>query len=211
MAVSPLSKLLIGMLSLTSAAGFAAELSSARAYTWSADVLNSDFRSESLQLSGNVRVTQGDLSIEAQSATATNFRSDNSEWMFNKEVRIRSQQADLTSDTASASFVKGQIATARAEGAPAQFQQNNAPAGGLVRGRAGVIEYDFESGTVRLTDEVWFSNGKDEFRGDVVIYDIRQERVQINPGGQAPGRVQGVIRPRASADEEQSDGRGDGA
>jgi lipopolysaccharide export system protein LptA len=46
---------------------------------------------------------------------------------------------------------------------------------------------------VTLTDNVWFSNGKDEFRGDVVIYNVRDERVQINPGGQ--GRVHGVIRP----------------
>jgi lipopolysaccharide export system ATP-binding protein len=47
---------------------------------------------------------------------------------------------------------------------------------------------------VKLTDNVWFSNGKDEFRGDVVIYNVRDERVQINPGGQ--GRVRGIIRPR---------------
>jgi len=47
--------------------------------------------------------------------------------------------------------------------------------------------------TVKLTDQVWFSNGKDEFRGDVVIYNVRDERVKINPGGQ--GRVRGIIRP----------------
>jgi hypothetical protein len=41
---------------------------------------------------------------------------------------------------------------------------------------------------------VWFSNGKDEFRGDVVIYNVRDERVQINPGGSS-NRVRGIIRP----------------
>ena len=61
----------------------------------------------------------------------------------------------------------------------------------------GVIEYDFDAGVVKLTDQVWFSNGKDEFRGDVVIYNVRDERVQINPGGQSPARVhQAIIRPR---------------
>ena len=48
-----------------------------------------------------------------------------------------------------------------------------------------MIEYDFVAGIVKLTDNVWFSNGKDEFRGDVVIYNVRDERVQINPGGQS--------------------------
>jgi hypothetical protein len=63
-----------------------------------------------------------------------------------------------------------------------------------VRGRAGVIEYDFGKGIVKLTNQVWFSNGKDEFRGDVVIYNVRDERVQINPGGSS-NRVRGIIRP----------------
>jgi lipopolysaccharide export system protein LptA len=37
---------------------------------------------------------------------------------------------------------------------------------------------------------VWFSNGKDEFRGDVLIYNVRDERVQ------SQGRVRGIIRPQ---------------
>ena len=66
-----------------------------------------------------------------------------------------------------------------------------------MRGRAGVIEYDFVAGIVKLTDDVWFSNGKDEFRGDVVIYNVRDERVQINPGrpGAACAASSGRITP----------------
>ena len=51
------------------------------------------------------------------------------------------------------------------------------------------------NGVVRLQDHVWFSNGKDEFRGDVVLYNVRDERVQINPDGGSSGRVRGIIRP----------------
>jgi lipopolysaccharide transport protein LptA len=162
-------------------------------FAWSADVLNSDFRSDTLDLSGNVRVTQGPMSIESGSARARDFRSDNSHWTFEQAVHIRTAEADLKSSTASAAFVKGQIAGARVEGSPAQFEQIGGAPDRQVRGRAGVIEYDFGAGIVKLTNQVWFSNGKDEFRGDVVIYNVRDERVQINPGGQ--GRVHGVIRP----------------
>lgn len=165
-------------------------------FTWSADVLSSDFRSDTLDLSGNVRVTQGPMSIEAGAATARDFRSENSRWLFQKSVHILTSEADLQSSTASASIVAGQLAQARVEGSPAQFEQRGGRAGGQVRGRAGVIEYDFAAGIVKLTDQVWFSNGKDEFRGDVVIYNVREERVQINPGGQASGRVRGIIRPQ---------------
>ena len=165
-----------------------------RAFAWSADVLNSDFRSDTLDLSGNVRVNQGPMSIEAHAATAADFRSDNSRWTFKDDVRIRTAQAELRSTSAIASFVKGQIAVARAEGSPAEFEQKSDVADRQVRGRAGVIEYDFTNGVVRLQDQVWFSNGKDEFRGDVVLYNVRDERVQINPGGSS-GRVRGIIRP----------------
>jgi lipopolysaccharide transport protein LptA len=108
-------------------------------------------------------------------------------------VHIVTSEAELQSDSASAAIVGGQMARARVEGAPAQFEQRGGRTDGQVRGRADVIEYDFIAGIVKLTDNVWFSNGKDEFRGNVVIYNVRDERVQINPGGE--GRVHGIIRP----------------
>jgi lipopolysaccharide transport protein LptA len=159
-----------------------------------ADVVTSDFRSNTLEFSGNVRVTQGPMSIQAGAAKADDFRSENSRWSFEKSVHIVTAEADLQSDSANAAVVGGQLSRARAEGSPAQFQQRGGSADRQIRGRAGVIEYDFAAGIVKLTDQVWFSNGKDEFRGDVVIYNVRDERLQINPGGQ--GRVQGIIRPQ---------------
>ena len=166
------------------------------AFNWDAEVVTSDFRTDTLEFSGNVRVTQGPMSIQAGAAKATDVRSENSRWSFQKSVHIVTSEAELESDSASAAVVGGQLARARAEGSPAQFEQRGGRADRQVRGRAGVIEYDFIAGIVKLTDNVWFSNGKDEFRGDVVVYNVRDERVQINPGGQ--GRVRGIIRPQST-------------
>jgi lipopolysaccharide transport protein LptA len=182
------------LLLLASTSSPAAEAVLERSFAWSADVLSSDFRSDTLDLSGNVRVTQGPMSIQAGSAKADNIRSDNSRWKFLDSVHIRTAEADLKASTASAVFSDGRLADARVEGSPAQFEQLGGAADRHVRGRAGVIEYDFLAGVVKLTDQVWFTNGKDEFRGDVVIYNVRDERVQINPDGQ--GRVRGIIRPQ---------------
>ena len=172
-------------------------------YTWSADVLSSDFRTNTLELKGNVRVMQGPSSIEAQTAKGLNFRAESSRWTFEKGVRIRTGEADLFSDLATAGIINGQFADARIEGAPARFEQIGGTANRQVRGRAGVIEYDFTTGVVKLTNQVWFSNGKDEFRGDVVIYNLRDERVQINPGGSS-NRVRGIIRPTNGAAKPRS-------
>lgn len=194
------------ILALAALLAFALMLPRARAaapsqedFLWSADVLNSDFRSDTLDLSGNVRVTQGDKSIRAGVAKAQDLRAARSRWQFEQAVQIRTSEAELSSSSASASVVDGRIADARIEGSPARFQQR-APSGDQqISGRAGVIEYDFTTGIVKLSRQVWFSNGQDEFRGDVVIYDMRDERVQINPQGESNGRVQGIIRPRNSA------------
>ena len=161
---------------------------------WDAKVVTSDFRTDTLEISGDVRVTQGPMSIEAGAAKAKDVRSQNAHWTFENAVHIVTSEAELQSDTASAAVVGGELARARAQGSPAQFAQRGGKTDAQVRGRAGVIEYDIAAGIVTLTDNVWFSNGKDEFRGDLVIYNVRDERVQINPGGQ--GRVRGIIRPR---------------
>jgi len=182
--------------------------SSDAGYTWDADVVVSDFKSNILELSGNVRVLQGPSSIEAQTAKGRGEKAENSRWSFEKAVRIRTPEADLFSDLATAAIVNGQFADARIEGAPARFEQVAGAANRQVRGRAGVIEYDFNTGVVKLSNQVWFSNGKDEVRTDVLIYNIREQRVQA---GGSSNRVRGIIRPNNSAKPKNNSGGANGS
>lgn len=166
----------------------------------SADVVNSDPRNDVHVMSGNVRVTQGAMSMEAEQATATDLQSDHSRWTFERSVHITTADADLKSNSASAVFAGGQLTEAVIKGSPASFEQRNPSADKNVRGRANVIEYDFAKGTVKLTDNVWFNYGGNEFRGNTVVYDLKDERVTVNSAGvntdgKAPGRVNITIRP----------------
>lgn len=162
----------------------------------SADVLNSDTRNDVHVLTGNVRITQGQMSMQAQQATATAMQTDHSRWTFEHDVRIHTAEAELRSDSANAAFVDGRIATAVARGTPAYFEQRSADVAKNVRGRANLIEYDFAKGSVRLSQNVWLSYGGNEFRGDVVVYDVKDEKVVVNPDGQSSGnRVNITIRP----------------
>jgi lipopolysaccharide transport protein LptA len=163
---------------------------------WRADVLSSNLAKEVLELEGNVRLAQGPTSITASQARVDAFRSDNSRWTFQRSVIIRTAEAELRSNVAKAAFANGAIADAHVEGTPAEFQQlNPKQADRQIRGRAGVIEYDIANGVVTLTGNVWFGYGKDEFRGDTVIYSIHDQTVRVNPGGKSPGGVRGTLRP----------------
>ena len=49
-----------------------------------------------------------------------------------------------------------------------------------------------------MTQDVWFSYGGNEFRGDTVLYNLNDERVTVNPGGSSKnsgGRVNITIKP----------------
>lgn len=164
-----------------------------------ADIVHVDPRKDIQELLGNVRISQGNVSLQAQKATAQGMQGEHGRATFDRSVHISTAEAELRSETASASFEGGQIAEAVAKGAPASFEQRNTSNDKRVRGRANTIEYDFTTGTVKLTDNVWFSQGGNEFRGDTLIYYVRDERVVMNPGGTQSGRVNITIRPRNGA------------
>lgn len=174
-----------------------------------ADLVTSDQRKDFHELSGNVRISQGEMSMEAEKATARAMQTDHSSWTFDRSVRIKTADANLASDSATATFANGQIAEATAKGTPATFEQRNATAEKRVQGRANNIQYDFGKGTIKLTDNVWFSQGGNEFRGDTLIYYVREERVVMNPGGKQSGRVNITIRPRNGASGKDTTGAAD--
>ena len=158
-----------------------------------------DMRKDEHHFEGNVSISQGPMSITSDRATAQGAsQSDTSRWTFERNVHVKTADADLQANTAVANVVKGAIANAMVKGTPAVFQQRNAAADKQVRGRAGQIDYDFLRGVVKLTDDVWFTYGGNEFRGAVVVYDLRQERVIVNPPGSNQGRVNITVRPRPS-------------
>jgi lipopolysaccharide transport protein LptA len=161
----------------------------------SADVFTVSFRTDTVDLDGNVHIEQGPNSITAERATAADTRSDTSHWTFDRSVHIQTAEADLTSDRANAIFSNGTIASAKIEGAPAKFEQRGVADEKQVRGRAGVIDYDFKQGLVTLTNDVWFTHGRDqEISSGKVVYNMRDDSVRAE--GQSSGRVKGIIRPR---------------
>lgn len=157
----------------------------------SADITDSNLREDQHVLRGNVRISQGAMSIEADQATASSLQSPNSRWTFERSVHIQTEDADLKSNSASAAFANGALSTAKVLGTPALFEQRRNDK--RVRGRAGTIEYDLTAGIVKLTGQVWFSSGDQEFQGESIVYYLREERIVV------PQRVNITIRPEKRA------------
>ncbi|MFM7067324.1 MAG: lipopolysaccharide transport periplasmic protein LptA [Gammaproteobacteria bacterium] len=161
-----------------------------------------DYRNNSLRFR-DVRLSQGVLRVEAAEAHATGLNFDNSQWTFSGKVRITTADGTLTSDTATVDFKDNELVRAVIQGAPATFAQQRPPAaaGGKprsVRGRAGRIDYDLASGSVRLSDTAWLSDGANEITGRTLVYGLRDQRVLANPGEQSDERVRITIQPGAA-------------
>jgi lipopolysaccharide transport protein LptA len=164
-----------------------------------------DLKNDTVTFRGGVRVTQGVNSIRAEEGTARAFRSDNKRWEFRDSVFVRTADAQLSSQTATAAFENNVLVEARAEGSPAHFERvGGAASERLARGEARVIDYDVATETITLTGDVWFGYGQDEFEGEKVTYSIRDGRVRVNGAGES-GRVRGIIRPRTSEKERDDD------
>jgi len=164
----------------------------------SLDAASSDFDyRNNVLVFRKVRITQGEITVAAEEATATGLNFENSQWDFRGEVHIEMPNGSLDSDTATVQFAHNQIANARIVGTPATFEQRQLETGQLAEGRAGTIEYDIAKGTVRLANQAWLSDGKSEIRGQTLVYNILEERVLANPGEQDDGGVSITINPRS--------------
>jgi len=154
-----------------------------------------DYRNNTL-LFRRVKITQGQLVVEAQQANATGLEFVNSQWTLKGQVKITVPDGKLASDTATVSFKDNQIVSAQVIGTPAVFEQRLEKGGQLAQGHAESIEYDVSNGTVRLAGDAWLSDGQSEIRGNTLVYDISRQRVAANPGETEPGGVRITITPK---------------
>jgi lipopolysaccharide transport protein LptA len=149
----------------------------------------------------DIVISQGDIKVQADRARATGLDFDNSRWTFEGNVRINVEhRGNLRSDQAVVEFRNNRIAKATITGNPAEFEQKRADSDQMARGHAREIVYDVNDGTVRLSNDAWLSDGRNEISGQLLVYNIREERVQATGTGQpgSDGRVHITIGPRGN-------------
>lgn len=152
-----------------------------------------DYRSNTL-LFRDVIITQGKVRVAAERARATGLDFADATWILSGKVKLDLENGALRSDEATVVFRLNRVALATIRGKQAEFEQR-LEGGTKAVGRADVIAYDVGEGTVRLRGQSWLSDGRSEIRGDTLVYNVREQRVEAGqPTGDA-GRVRITIRP----------------
>ncbi len=122
------------------------------------------------------RITQGDMSIAADEALATDKESRaKSEWRFNRNVRITVASTLVTSDSAVFAFDdKGQLSRGELAG-QATFEDPQPGRKEPARGGASKIIYDYAERTLRLTENAWFQSEGVHAQGCDIVYNLDTE------------------------------------
>jgi lipopolysaccharide export system protein LptA len=218
MAASPLKPALVAAIAsagIAVAAGALAADTRARStlpITVDAASTEVDYKKNAILLR-DVMISQGDIRVQADEARATGgLNFVNSRWTFSGSVKIRADGGTLSSDQAVVTFANNLISRAVINGKPAVFEQARAGTAEMARGRANTIDYEPATGTVSLLTAAWLTDGRNEIRGERLVYNVREQRVQARAepsaaGQTGSGRVRIIIQPEAPAEERKPDAR----
>jgi lipopolysaccharide transport protein LptA len=152
----------------------------------------------------DVVITQGDTRVQADRASTTRQDLNDSRWTFEGNVRIHAEQrGNLRSDQAVVEFKDKRIVRATINGSPAEFEQKRADSEQMTHGHANEIVYDVNDGTVRLSNDAWLSDGRNEISGPLLVYNIREQKVEAASQPGTDKRVRIVITPSGKAEPEK--------
>jgi len=145
-----------------------------------------------------VSIKQGAMRVQAELAEAAGLDFDNNTWVFSGDVVVQLPEGALQAAHATVQFRAGRIATAVVTGAPATFAQHADGTEGGARGHAAQIDYDADSGDVRLHGDAFLSDERSEISSHTIVYSIPRRAFRAEGNDDNGERVRGTIRPTAN-------------
>ncbi len=152
------------------------ELQKTLPITLDADSSEFDRKNDRLKFRG-LRITQGALGIQADEAEANQLDFEDSLWIFKGNVVIDSENTTAYGDDAQLVFREHRLRSATLRGTPARFEQERVEEDEITQGRANMMEYDMDSGIIRMADDAWLSDGANEVSGARITYDLTREYI----------------------------------
>lgn len=155
-----------------------------------------DYRTNTLLFS-DLLITQGATRVKAARARSTGLDFSASSWTLSGGVRLELDGGVMTSSEATVIFNDNRVVSATIRGENTQFEQQLRN-GSRAAGKASEILYEARNATIVLQGAAVLSDGRNDIRGEKLVYDLAAERV--SGGNTATGdRVRITIRPPDNA------------
>ncbi len=156
-----------------------------------------------------LRMSQGNIGIEADEGRASNLDFENSVWQFNGNVIIDVENGHIECDTADLQFVNHQLTLATIGGAPATFEMTRPGSEETTYAEAGKLRYDLLAGTIEFSEDATITEGGNQISSDYLIYNIVEQRINAQGSPEGDGKVRITYTPRETTDDTEEDGESD--
>jgi len=149
-----------------------------------------------------VTISQGEMSVSANLAEATELEFENAAWIFTGNVQISTVEALISGDKAVINFQDHRLVRASISGQPATINWESSDSDEAIFGQASELVYNREAGTLSLTGDAVLRSGISEISGNTLLYDFNAEQVIAGSPDDASQGVRITITPEETGANE---------
>ena len=152
-----------------------------------------------------LRVTQGNIGIEADEGRASNLDFEDSVWQFSGNVVIEVENGHIECDKADLNFRNHQLTLATIAGSPATFELTRPGSQQTTYAEAGKLRYDLVSGVIEFSENATITEGGNQISSNFLVYNIIEQRINAQGSPEGDGKVRITYTPQTSTDEGAED------
>jgi lipopolysaccharide transport protein LptA len=160
-----------------------------------------------------LRLSQGNIGIEAAEGRASNLDFEDSVWQFSGNVVIDVENGHIECDTADLQFTEHQLTLATIVGTPATFELKRPGSDEATYAEAGKLRYDLLAGTIEFSENAVITEGGNQIESNYLIYNIIEQRINAQGSPEGDGKVRITYTPKdaapESSDQEDTESAGD--
>ncbi|MBT8107443.1 MAG: lipopolysaccharide transport periplasmic protein LptA [Gammaproteobacteria bacterium] len=149
----------------------------------------------SMIIFNGLRLTQGQVSIQADEGRATRMELEDSYWNFKGNVVIDVGTGRIECDTAELLFDEFRLRQATVDGSPATYRLQRAGSDDETYAEAGRLKYDVDNGVIEFSEQATIIEGGNQISSNVLVYDIAKQRIDADSTGEQDGRVRITYTP----------------
>ncbi len=155
-----------------------------------------------------LRLTQGNIGIEADEGRASKLDFQDSIWHFSGNVIIDVENGHIECESADLQFINHELKFATITGSPATFAMKRPGSDEVTYAEAGALHYDFDAGVIEFSEEATITEGGNQISSSFLVYNIKEQRISAQSTGDGNGRVKITYTPPdpAAVDEDQAVG-----
>ena len=164
-----------------------------------ADSTDYDGKNSMLLFEG-LRLTQGNIGVQADRGLASKLDFEDSVWQFSGNVVIDTENGRIECETADLKFSGHQLAIASISGSPATFELQRLGSEETTYAEAGQLDYDFAAGVIEFSGDAVITEGGNQISSNYLVYNIEEQRINAQSAGEGEPRVKITYTPRATDD-----------